>query len=373
MGYNFECGLFTGYKPCRYKRSCDLCELYQRVDTRIAIISLEALGAVLRSTVLLQPLRRKFGACHITWITYPNAKSLLQNNPLIDRIVTVEASTIALLHHLKFDYLFAVDKSLESGALAETLGATHKFGFGLTSKGVIRPLSVEAEYQYAVGLDDQLKFFTNQKPETQQITETMGLKWERDEYVLALSKEESENVRVRRAAMLHDGGRGIIGYNTGCSTLYPYKKFTVERSIELIAQWRKHFPDHFVALLGGREDAERQRAMKLAFADDERVINTPTDEGLRSGILWMDASDIVFTGCSLGLHIGVALKKKMIAWFGVSCAHEIDLYDRGFKLIGEVSCTPCWRKQCDNNPKCYDKVDIDKIVMSTQDLLAQTV
>jgi heptosyltransferase-2 len=197
----------------------------------------------------------------------------------------------------------------------------------------------------------------------------MGLEWKRDKYILALSSDEKELVARRRSELLKVGANGVIGYNTGCSLLYPNKKFTVERGIELIRAWRAHFPDKVVALLGGREDAERQEAMKKAFATDPFVVSTPTSEGLRSGILWMATADLVFTGCSLGLHISIALDRPTIVWFGVSCAQEIDLYDKGIKLQSEVSCSPCWRKSCDQRVMCYDRVEISSIIDASARLL----
>lgn len=368
--YNLDCRFFTGYKPCKFKRPCDGCPEYQPVKTRIGIVSLEALGAVLRSTVLLAPLKRKYPQAHITWITYPGAKALLDNNPEIDRIVVVDGKTEAVLNHLEFDVLCAVDKSIEAGALAERIKAKQKFGFGLTTGGVIRPMNPEAQYQYDLGLDDHQKFFVNQKAETQQTTESMGLKWERDPYILQLTPAEVQQAQQLRAEF-KQSARGIIGFNTGCSILYSYKKFTVERSIETIAMWRKQFPHMAVALLGGREDHERQAAMKAAFANDPLVVNTPTTGGLRSGVVSMATADMVFSGCSLGLHIAIALKKPTVCWFGVSCSQEIDLYDRGVKLQAEVTCSPCWRKTCDNEPKCYNQVAPDKIGAATSEVLAK--
>lgn len=370
MAYKFDCRLFNGYKPCVHKRACDGCGHYDPVKTRVAIVSLEALGAVLRSTCLLAPIKRKYPQSHITWITLPGAANLLRHNPLIDRLVEYGGTTALVTEHLKFDVLFAVDKSLEAGALAEKVQANKKFGFGLDQNGVITPFTPEAQYQYDVGLNDELKFFINQKTETQQITESMALKWERDPYILQKTPEEEQTVVKRRQEILQ-GQRGIIGYNTGCSLLFPYKKFTVEHSIDVIRMWRQKFPDMVVALLGGREDSERQAAMKAAFKDDSLVVNTPTQEGLRSGILWMDTADVVLSGCSLGLHIAIALKKPAIAWFGVSCAQEIDLYDRGIKIKADVTCAPCWKKSCTNEPKCYNRVYVDDIAKATEQLITQ--
>jgi ADP-heptose:LPS heptosyltransferase len=370
MGYNFDCRLFNGYKPCRYKRSCDGCPHYDKVEERIVIVSLEAMGAVLRSTVLLPAIKRAYPRSHITWVTLKNTKDLLANNPYIDRILLADTTQIHTVNHLHFDVLFGVDKSIEAGAIAERIQAKDKRGFGLDAYGVIVPFNPEAAYQYEVGLNDELKFFINQKPETQQITETMALKWERDPYILELTDEEKIEVNRRRVAVMPLGAKGLIGYNTGCSVLFPYKKFTLQRAIETIAEWRRSFPEWGVALLGGPEDTERQREMKEAFADDPFVINTPTTGGLRSGVLWMDTVDIVLSGCSLGLHIALGLKKAVICWFGVSCIQEIDVYDRGIKIQSAVSCSPCWKKACDKEVKCYDQVP-PSVVMSATDSLIE--
>jgi heptosyltransferase-2 len=369
VNYKFDCRLFNGYKPCKHKRACDGCPHYDPVGERVAILHTEALGAVLRSTCLLEPIKKKYPKAHITWITFASAKALLDQNPYIDRILTVDGPQGAgVFDVLEFDILYSVDKSITAGALAEKIKAKQKFGFGLTPQGVIRPLTEHARYQYDLGLDDHLKFRVNQKPETQQTTESMGLEWTRDQYVLELTPKEKAEAQRRRELVVQ-GRKGVIGYNTGCSLLYPFKKFTVEHSIEIIKQWRQTFPDFVVALMGGREDTERHKEMKAAFASDPFVVDTPTTEGLRSGVLWMDTADIVLSGCSLGMHIAIARKKHVIAWFGVSCLQEVDLYDRGTRIQSEVTCSPCWRQHCENEPKCFNSVPASKIMEATRDNL----
>jgi heptosyltransferase-2 len=367
--YHTDCRHFTGYKPCSFKRACEGCPHFERPTSRIVIVSLEALGAVLRSTVLLRPLKKAFPGCHITWITLPSAAPLLENNALIDRIMPLSDKLLSAFSYMKFDLCLGVDKSIEAGALVEKIVASEKRGFGLTETGAIRPLNSEASELYELGLDDDFKFFRNQKPETRLITEAMALSYGRDEYILDLTKSEQERISQIKLELMSGGAKGIIGYNTGCSVLYSYKKLTVPKAIETIQGWRTTFPEWKIALLGGREDAERQAEMKAAFANDPFVVNTPTAGGLRNGVLWMAAADVVFSGCSLGLHIAIALKKQVVCWFGVSCAQEIELYDRGVKLLAEVSCSPCWKKSCDKTVKCYDQVPVAKIIEATKSVM----
>jgi len=368
MGYKADCLWFTGYKPCKFKRSCDNCPNYEKPASRIAVVSLEAMGAVLRSTCLLPAIKRKYPNSHITWITYSQSRPLLDQNELIDRMICVSDKTASLINHLKFDVLFGVDKSLEAGSLVEQIKSDEKYGFGLDHNGSIRPLTKAADYQFAVGLDDQLKFFDNEKPETQQLTESMELVWERDPYVFQFSKEEQSEVN-RRKDKLKGSSKGVIGYNTGCSLLYPNKKLTVKKSIELIKSWRTAFPEHKIALLVGPEDSQRHEEIFAVFENDPMVVDTPTKGGLRSGIMWVDCCDLVFSGCSLGMHIAISLKKKVIAWYGVSCSQEVDLYDRGYKIQSKVSCSPCWKKTCGNDPMCYDRVELAEVIEATEKLM----
>lgn len=388
--YRSDCRHFSGYKPCAHKRACGGCPHYEAAEHRILVVSLEALGAVLRSTCLLPALKRAYPSSHITFITSKGAIPLLRHNPFIDRLHPLGFDTMAVLSALEFDRAYGVDKSLAAGGLMAAARAPIKRGFGISPLGAIVPLSEHANYQYDVGLSDQLKFFDNTKPETQQLTESMELDWQRDPYVLEFTADESARIVARREGLLsgaviaddsygegreRKGGsctpkaKGLIGFSTGCSTLYPYKKFTVSRSIEVIEGWLEAFPEHSVVLFGGPEDSERNEQIYAPFKDHPRVLATPTRGGLRSGMMWMATADMLLSGCSLGLHIAIALKKPTVCWFGVSCHQEIDLYDRGVKILADVPCSPCWKRSCDKTVKCYDQVPVAKVIAASRTLL----
>ena len=72
-----DCRFFSGYKPCGKNDICSSrCPFKESAEPRILIVHLEALGAVLRATVILRALKRKWPAAHITWVTNPGAAAL---------------------------------------------------------------------------------------------------------------------------------------------------------------------------------------------------------------------------------------------------------------------------------------------------------
>jgi heptosyltransferase-2 len=356
-----DCLNFTGYKPCHAGTDClDECADPRPRGKEILIVNLEAMGNVLVTTTLLPALKRKYPKSTIRWITLKNAAPLLAGNPFVEKVYTWDPENWLILQAMRFDVAINVDKSVRAGAFMKALDAKTKLGYGIDAHGVIVPLNPEAQYNYRLGLDDQLKFRVNQKPNPQLLAEAVGLRYKRDEYVLTLSKEEQNYCdRYRQEHGLHDA-RLVVGFNTGCSLLYPNKKLSVEQHVVLI---RKLASDAGIRLLllGGPEDTERNA--EIARQVGSAVLNTPSTEGVRRGICYENVCDLVVSGDSFGMHVAIALKKFVIAWFGVSCPPEIDLYDRGVKLIPEgLACSPCWKHECPYNLECIQMVDLDRIV-----------
>ncbi len=355
------CKHFTGYKPCFPSTNCvEECVRLDPIGTKILIVNLDAMGNVLVTTTILSAIKRKYPQSHITWITLRNAAPLLGNNPLIDRVFLWEPESWLILRHIEFDVVMNADKSQRSCALALELNAREKLGFGLNGDGVIVPLNPEAEENYRLGLDDHLKFRVNTKTVSQLQCEQFKLEYCRDEYVLRLTSEEETFCRAFKDEAGLAGCKLIVGLNTGCSELYPNKKLSVGQHVLLIERLADLAGVRCV-LLGGPEDILRNA--EIARKVGKKVVNTPATEGVRRGICYVNICDLVVSGDSFGMHIAIGLKKHVIAWFGVSCWSEVDLFDRGVKLIPQgLECSPCWKRSCPYNLECIQMVDLDAIV-----------
>jgi heptosyltransferase II len=360
-----DCRYFSGYKPCRFKLTCESgCARYSPATHRVLVVALGAMGAVLRATSALPGIVRKLPGCHITWLTEPSSRALLENNPLIDRTVVLNFDGLLELGGRQFDHVFVMDKDLRIGGILNSIQAKHLHGFQVNYElGVIEPAEPFANELYQIGLDDKKKFFDNQKPETQLLFEAFGLgQWVQDPYVLSLTESEREVALFREQQWSRDGKRPVVGLNTGCSPTIRYKKLSVEGHRQLILQIQKHLPGVAIVLLGGPDDDLRNQ--QIAGGLD--VIQSPTRKGLRDGLASVAACDVIFSGDSLGMHMAIALEKWTVAWFGPTCAQEIDLYGRGEKIIAQTPCHPCWKRSCDRTPMCYDRVSYQQVVEALQ-------
>jgi heptosyltransferase-2 len=198
----------------------------------------------------------------------------------------------------------------------------------------------------------------NKKSEIQLVHEALELgDYHRDDYNLPLSTIEEKVMLARKLTWTFEPSQPIIGFNTGCSDVIPYKKWTVDFHRQLITALTNMGYKNLV-LLGGPEDEERNRQI----ADGLPVLMSDCRSGLRDGLTSVAACDIVISGDSLGMHMAISQHKQVLAWFGPTCAHEIELYGRGEALLSKASCSPCWKRSCNKDLMCYDQVPISDVI-----------
>ena len=112
-------------------------------------------------------------------------------------------------------------------------------------------------------------FRLNERSGTDIIHEVFELDYKKDNYIFNLTDEEKEFLSDYKKEINYNSEKIYVGFNTGCSELFPNKKMTVEQHISIIKKLVGD--DRFVAvLLGGREDTERNQQIYNAFSDKEK-------------------------------------------------------------------------------------------------------
>ncbi|MCK6605508.1 MAG: lipopolysaccharide heptosyltransferase family protein [Ignavibacteriaceae bacterium] len=367
-----SCRRFNGYKPCFPDHDCftNGCREHDPAGTRILIINLDAMGDVLMTTSQLPALKKKYPVSEIHWLTEKISAPLLLNNQYIDKVHVFSYESLLILENIEFDVAVNLDKSQKAASALNKIKAEKKMGFGLSSTGKIIPVNEGAVYNYRLGMDDHLKFRVNTRTKTDYVAETMEIDYDRSDYVFNFTENELEYIRNFRSLVGIRESDFVVGFNTGCSTLFPNKKMTVDQHIKLIQKFIDE-TNFRIMLLGGPEDKERNEHINSAFSG--KIINTPVSDGVRKGACYESLADVIITGDSFGLHLGIALKKYTIVWFGLSCHTEIDLFDQGVKFYPrDLFCSPCWKKSCPYNLECVDMIDLDGMFRAAVDYYNNT-
>ena len=351
--YRTDCRFFSGYRPCGFGEDCMDCGDFRPATPEVLLINLDAMGDVLRTTALLPAIMRQHPNARISWLTRARAAPMLRGNPLVHRVLEWGPDAFAALQVLEFDLVLNADKSLAAGSMAMSVKAAERRGFGVDSSGAIVPLNDEALHLYELGLNNHAKFNLNQRTAPDLLAEALGFVHERDGYSLSL--ERSSTLPKHR-----------VGLNTGCGAAWPLKRMGRRVCVELIDRLADSLGEPILLLGGPEDDAEHQ--FLLAELPD-KVVSTELTRGVMQGASDVDRCDVVVTGDSLGMHMAIALHKHVVAWFGPTCPAEIDLYDRGVKVLAEVDCAPCYRSVCDQPRFCSDRIDVPTLHQSVLDCL----
>lgn len=367
--WRLDCRYFLGDRPCKFKRTCPGCDKYSPMGKRILIVKLAAIGDVLRTTPLLSGLKRAYPQSHITWVVDKEAYPLLKNISLIDRLLPFDFPSLLPLEMETFDLIIGLEKEPRGAALVSKFRGREKKGFGLGPKGNVFHLNQASEYAYLLGLSDELKFYQNQKTYPELIFGIAELDYQKDEYFLVLSEEDTAFAEKFARRIGLKKGEVVIGLNTGAGDVFANKAWTLEGYIQLINGLRKE-PKTRLLLLGGPK--EKERSSQILREAKGAVIDSGCDNTLREFAALINLCDVVVTGDTTALHMAIALKKKVVAFFGPTCAQEIELYGRGEKIISSLPCAPCYRRSCQVSPNCMQAIEAKEVMEKIRALLPRS-
>ena len=330
-----NCYFYKGDIPCDYHKQSGkkcLCEYFALRGKRILIIKLGAMGDVIRTTPLARRLKSDDPNCEITWITY--TPEFLPKE--VDMPLSFNAAHILRLLSDEFDCLYNLDKDREACALLNSVKAKIKKGFRLEN-GRCAPIDQDAIPKYLTGLDDDLNRI-NVKSYQEEMFEIVGLKFNREKYIL---ERPNNNLKIPELP------KPLIGLNTGCGGRWKTRLWAIENWIELTEKLKKE--KYSVLLLGGEAEHERNRII----AEKTRA-NYFGYFSITDFINIVDQCDLIATGVTLAMHLAIGLEKKVIILNNTFNRNEFELYGLGKIIEPEVSCTGCFRTQCNKN--CMNEI-----------------
>lgn len=343
---HIDCRYFRGDLPCKPHKQfgyhCPGCLSYDKIEQRILIIKLGAIGDVIRTTPLLRKIKTEYPKAKISWLTL--TPSILPQNE-IDEILKLELNSILYLQNTEFDILYNLDKDKEACALFHTVKAKKKFGYMLRD-GLPYPSNELARHKYMTGVFDDISK-VNTKSYVEEIFEMLGWKFQREEYLFDTHEDKGYKWDLNR-------NQKLIGLNTGCGDRWTSRLWSDEKWVELISKLQEAGLQP--VLLGG--EAEHKRNSSLQGATGATY---PGYFSLPQFINLMNQMDVIVTQVTMAMHISIALKKHTVLMNNIFNPHEFDLYDRGFIVSPDKSCECFYLGKCKFGTSCMEDLPAQKV------------
>jgi heptosyltransferase II len=330
----------------------------------ILIIKLAALGDVLRTTSILQPLAQRYPRASIHWLTSESARPLLTHNPWIDRIYG-EKELRSSSFKKQFDLVLSLEENRAAGRLALRACSGKLIGV-YTEAGELR-FTESSRPLYGMSLlnrdaDGGLKTANalkraNRRTYAELLLQMLGLPCPADRSRLkpVLRLTLAERRRARRWAQR----RGLspkdplIGVNPGAGHRWESKQLSSQATVALLQDLGRRTGRPLI-LFGGREEATRNRhILRQTYIP---VFDSGTDNNLRSFAALIDLCDVVISTDSLAFHIATALSKKVVVLVGPTQPHELDTFGRGIKVLPAKPCRCFYRNACRWKISCLNQI-----------------
>ena len=281
------------------------------------ISKVSSLGDVLRTTIILS----HFPGDHITWLVDEQAKLLLEGNPYIHRILTYDLTSVLQLQHERYDTVINLEKVPGICALADSISAWRRYGFRFDEVHGSAEAYDGCEKVFSLCKNSDLKR-THQGSWQESLLQIVGAKWAGQEYLLGYQPKSRE---------IHD-----IGLNWAVGSKWPNKAWPTEHWEEL------------KRLLDGHYNYSAQQGM----------------DNLHDYIDWLNSCRLIVTNDSLGLHIALALKKKVVVLYGPTNPNETYFYGRGEVLYPETDfdCIPCLATTCQREKCCMEFITPQRVI-----------
>ena len=328
---------------------------------RILIIKLGAIGDVLRTTAILPGIKEKYSESEITWITKQNAISLIKNKGFIDLPLVYNSENINHLKNKEFDLIINLDEDFEACSLASSI-KTKILGFYIDRDKKIKPTeSAEGWYNMsALGKhprNDILKK-NNKLTYQEHMFKIIGIKPKDHSISLRLNVEQKKIAKDFMRRYNINSEDILIGLNTGSSKRWPLKRLPIIKTAKLAEIIHKKLKAKII-LFGGPDEIERNNQI-IALAKVP-IINAGCGNDLKEFPALISLCHVLVTSDSLGMHIGIALKRRIIAFFGPTSSSEIELYSLGEKVVPKKGCICCYRTDDSGKNNCIDYISVEDL------------
>ncbi len=317
---------------------------------KFLIIRFSSIGDIVLTSPVVRVLKQQLEGVEIHYITKPQFKSILENNPYIDKVHILKESfkeTITELKHEHFDYLIDLHRNIRTARVKNKLKI---ISFSFEKLNWEKWLFVN--------------FKKNKMPNVHIVDRYLNtlkvFDVKNDHKGLDYFIPEKDEVDV--STISKDAVNGYVGVVVGA--FHNTKKLTKEKIISICKKI-----DNPILLLGGPDNTEEAEEIKAAVSGE--IYNTCGKYNINQSASLVKQARVILTPDTGLMHIASAFKKKIISVWG-NTVPEFGMYpylpheDSQMMEIKGLKCRPCTKigfKECPKKHfKCINDLNEDEIV-----------
>jgi len=326
---------------------------------KLLIIRFSSIGDIVLTTPAVRCIKQQVPNAEVHFLTKESFRSIAENNPYIDKVITLNTSWVLMMHQLQveqYDFIIDLHHNLRTLRIKRGLKGVKSFSFNKLNikKWLLTALKINV--LPSIHIIDR---YLNTASSLGITNDGKGL-----DYFIPV-KDEIKGTDIP-ASHLH----GYIGIVIGAAL--ETKKLPVEKLQELCR--KIHYP---IILLGGPEDKEN--ADQIAAFNPIKIYNACGKFNLNESACLVKKAKFIITHDTGLMHIAAAFKKPILSvWGNTVPAFGMGPYygnDQVANFIFEVttSCRPCSKIGHHQCPKkhfnCMELQNIDAIVATADKLI----
>lgn len=334
---------------------------------RILIVNVNWIGDVLFSTPFIRAVRKAYPESHIACLIHPRCREILESNPRIDELIIYDeegkhkglfdkAGLIALLRKKRFDTAFILHRSFTKALITVMAGIGERIGYATKNRSFLLTKAVDEP----LGLH-KVEYFLN-------VAKEAGIEPDGASYEFFVEDRDKAFIDdfLKGSGVDKDDSLVVVcpGGNWDPKR-WPGGNFA--RLADLVIEKLKAR----VVISGAKKDMPLVEEIRKMMKNGA-IISCGKTTLKQLGAL-LGRADLVVANDTGPMHLGVAMKTKVIALFGPTSASLTGPYGDGYYTVisRNDSCeVPCYDVTCTDN-SCMAAIKIEDVFEAAEKILGR--
>jgi ADP-heptose:LPS heptosyltransferase len=323
---------------------------------KFLIIRFSSIGDIVLTTPVIRCLRKKFPDAGIYFLTKKNFASIVESNPYITKVLTLDEDfddTIDVLKDENFDAVINLHYNLRTLRIKQALKGVPFYSFNKLNTQKWMYTNFKINLMPAKHIVDR---YMETVTAFDVVNDGLGL----DFFI-------PEKDKVKDSDVPFSHSQGFLSIVIGAAHFT--KKLPVDKLKELCT--KIEYP---IILLGGSNDYENGNG--ISNINPVKIYNACGKFSLNESADIVRKSNLVISHDTGLMHIAAAFKKMVFSvWGNTVPSFGMYPYQTEYKVfqVNKLWCRPCSKigyEKCPlNHFKCMNKIEIDTIVKSAKEFL----